>query len=212
MKIIDISMEITPDMTVYKNIDAKRPKISLVSTHEKNGVQETAATLNMHTGTHIDAPLHMIDHGKAIAATELSRLITPCRVLDLTDVQSGITAEDLKKKPMNAGDFILLKTRNSFTEAFDFDFVYVEQSGAEYLAEKGIIGVGIDALGIERSQPGHETHRILLGNDIPIIEGLRLKDVSEGEYTLVALPIKLNAADASLMRAVLLPAGSLKEK
>ncbi len=212
MKIIDISMKITPDMMVYKNKEDKKPVIKRTSTHEKDRMQETQLTINMHTGTHMDAPLHMIAGGKTIESTDLSSLIAPCRVLDLMSVSDHISEADLKEKAINAGEFILLKTKNSHDDTFNFDFIYLDKSGAEYLKEKGIIGVGTDALGIERSQPNHDTHQVLLGNDIPIIEGLRLKDVSEGLYTLVALPIDLPAADAALMRAVLLPAGSLTEK
>ncbi|MEX1308283.1 MAG: cyclase family protein, partial [Eubacteriales bacterium] len=73
----------------------------------------------------------------------------------------------------------------------------------------GIKGVGIDGLGIERAQSDYATHRTLLGADIPIIEGLRLKDVAEGEYILVALPISIPEAEAAPVRAVLLEKGEV---
>lgn len=89
-------------------------------------------------------------------------------------------------------------------EDFDFEFVYLDKSGALYLKEKEIVGVGIDALGIERSQPDHETHKILLEAGIVILEGLRLKDVEEGEYFLYAAPLKIKGAEAAPTRAVLI--------
>ena len=63
--------------------------------------------------------------------------------------------------------------------------------------------MGTDGLGIERGQENHETHKILLGNDIHIIEGLNLFEIVSGEYTLIALPIKIEGVEASPVRAVL---------
>lgn len=104
---------------------------------------------------------------------------------------------------ISQGEFLLFKTGNSEHEKWREDFIYLEKSGAEYLASRRISGVGIDALGIERAQPGHETHIALLGNDIIILEGLRLKHVEAGRYLLIALPVKIAGADGAPARAVL---------
>ena len=72
------------------------------------------------------------------------------------------------------------------------------------MRDQGAIGVGIDALGIERNQPGHPTHKILLGAGIVILEGLRLKGVPEGDYFLAAPPLKLNGYEAAPVRAALI--------
>ncbi len=66
------------------------------------------------------------------------------------------------------------------------------------------MGVGTDGLGIERAQKGHPTHKILLGNDIIIIEGLRLKDVPEDVYDMFCLPLKIPGVEATPARVVLL--------
>ncbi|HHW56378.1 MAG TPA: cyclase family protein [Clostridia bacterium] len=202
MKIYDISMEIHENMTVYKNKEGKRPKHTI--TVDKGDVTESRISMDMHTGAHIDAPLHMIKGGDTIENLDLSKVITRCKVFDFTHISDKITEEDLKDKEIQKGDFILFKTRNSFREDFDFEFVYLDKSGAQFLKEKGIVGVGIDALGIERSQPNHETHKILLGAGIVILEGLRLKDIEEGEYFLHAAPLKIKGAEASPTRAVLI--------
>jgi arylformamidase len=204
MKIYDISMKIHFDMAVYKNKEDKRPIIKVVQDFSNNSAYESSITMNMHTGTHIDAPLHMVENGTTMDEFNLEKVITKCKVLDFTSIEHKITKEDLLTKEINKGDFILLKTRNSFLEDFDFNFVYVEESGAQYLKDKEIEGVGIDALGIERSQTGHETHKILFSQGITIMEGLRLKDVVEGEYFLCALPLKINGVEASPARAVLI--------
>ncbi len=206
---IDISMPITETMQVYKNKPEKKPKITAIATHDQNGMHESEIHMNLHTGTHMDAPLHMVAGGKTMKDTSIEKLVSPCRVVDVTGVISGITEDDLKDQGIQRGDFVLLKTKNSFSEDFDFEFIYLERTGAAYLAELGIKGVGIDGLGIERAQSDYATHRTLLGADIPIIEGLRLKDVSAGEYILVALPISIPEAEASPVRAVLLEKGEL---
>ena len=84
------------------------------------------------------------------------------------------------------------------------DFIYLAESGARYLVDKGVRGVGIDALGIERNQLGHPTHKLLLANGIYILEGLRLKEVKEGSYTLIAAPLNIIGVEASPVRALLL--------
>ncbi len=203
MKIYDISMEIYDDMMVYKNKPEKKPKIEVVQDFVSGDSYESIITMGMHTGTHIDAPLHMIKDGETTESIPLESCIRKCKVIDFTDISDKITREVLQQKEIYEGDFILFKTKNSFSPEFDFEFVYLEKSGAEYLDEIGVLGVGIDALGIERAQAGHETHKILLSKGIVIIEGLQLKDVPEGEYTLYALPLKIRNVEAAPVRAVL---------
>ncbi|WP_315116234.1 cyclase family protein [uncultured Clostridium sp.] len=204
MKIYDISMDIHNKMTVYKNKDEKRPVIKVLQDFSKGSSYESRISMDMHTGTHIDAPLHMIEKGSTMDEFNIENVVTECKVVDLTSIKDRITEEDFENKGINEGDFILLKTRNSFEEGFDFNFVFLHESGAKYLKERGIKGVGIDSLGIERSQEGHETHKILLGNGITIIEGLRLKEINEGKYLLCALPLKIKGVEAAPARAILI--------
>lgn len=206
MSLYDISMAVSPEIITYKNNPANKPVFETQADFTNSSHYETKVTTNLHTGTHIDAPLHMIEGGATMDAYELSRFITPCRVLDLTHVVGKITKEDLIPFAPKAGEFLLFKTKNSWDEAFNFDFVFLAGDGAAYLAEVGIHGVGTDALGIERSQPDHETHKALLGQGIIILEGLRLKAVPAGAYQLIALPVKLSGTEAAPTRAVLIEA------
>lgn len=203
MEIYDISMMIEQDMTVYKNRPENRPCLEQTKRIRTDGVNESTLHVNTHTGTHMDAVRHMLEGGGAIDEIDLSRCLTPCKVLDLTGENECITARSLEKKDITKGDFVLLKTKNSFEDHFNFRFIFLEKSGAEYLRNAGVIGVGIDCLGIERDQPDHDTHKTLLPAGIIILEGLRLKDVEEGSYLLSALPLKLRGSDGSPVRAVL---------
>ena len=202
MRIYDISMTITPDMPVYKGREEKRPHMSTDSDFVTGTAYETRINMNLHTGTHIDAPLHFVEGGGTIDDMPLEKMVCKCRVIDVTHVAEGISAKDLEGKTIEAGDFVLLKSRNSLEDILEGDFVYLDNTGAQYLKAKGIAGVGSDALGIERAQPHHETHKALLGSGIVILEGLRLADVPEGEYLLIALPVKIQA-EAAPVRAIL---------
>ena len=107
MKIYDISMAIEPQMPVYNNSSDKKPVFTVSRDFSTGTAYETDIKINLHTGTHIDAPLHMIQGGSTIDKMDISRLLTDCTVYDFTGVADRITAEDLKKKDIRPGSFIL---------------------------------------------------------------------------------------------------------
>ncbi len=203
MAIYDISMEIHEDMMVYKNKESKKPIREVFLNYQDNGVNESKIFMDLHTGTHIDAPYHMLADGETIEKMDVSKLIRKVKVLDLSEVNDRITDSDLQKKDVPQNEFVLLKTKNSFTDEYVTDFVFLDKYGAAYLKDKGVQGIGIDALGIERSQPDHATHKILMGSGCIIIEGLRLKDIPEGDYIMYALPLKIRGGDGAPARVVL---------
>lgn len=204
MKLHDISMEISENVQVYKNKEEKKAKLVQQYDFENSSVYETQLIMNLHTATHIDAPLHAIENGKTTENYSLEQFFGPCQVLDFMTIDEKITAKDLEKYTIKEDAFVILKTKNSLDQVFNYDFVYLEESGAKFLADAKIKGVGIDGLGIERNQSGHPTHKILLNNNIPILEGLRLKDIEEGYYEIAAFPIKIKDVEASPVRAVLI--------
>lgn len=203
-KIYDISMPIAYEMPVYKAREFKRPNLSIDSDFQTGTAYESRLEMNLHTGTHIDRTLHMIPGGNTIESLALEQVVTNCKVFDLTKVEEAITKEHLEKFTIEEDDFLLLKTKNSLENILEFDYIYLEKSGAQYLAEKKIKGVGIDALGIEKNQPDHETHLSLFEAGVVIIEGLRLGAIEEGEYLLVAAPINIVGAEAAPVRAFLM--------
>ena len=207
MQVIDISWPISTATTGYK--DRYVVAFEEIKNFQKDGVRETNIRLSSHTGTHIDAPSHFLKDGKTIDQIHPDRLVGICKVLDMTDVAEHITRNRLveNESDIAQGDIVLLKTANSATpstEKFTPHFVYLESSGADYFKEKKVKAVGIDYLGIERSQPGHPTHEILMRADIGIIEGLRLEHVKAGEYFLVCLPMYIIGLEAAPARAVLI--------
>jgi arylformamidase len=201
---LDISWPITNDMTAYKD----RHIVCITPTKEfaQDETRESLITLGSHTGTHIDAPAHFIDNGITIDQIAFTHLIGHCRVIDLSICHDKISAHDLEGHTIQANEIILLKTLNSMhaaTAKFEPNFVYLATDAAEFLVHKKIRTVGIDYLGIERNQPKHETHRLLLSAGIAIIEGLRLGHVDAGSYKLICLPLLLSGLDAAPARALL---------
>lgn len=199
--IYDVSMTIYPEMTVYKNKPEKKPVFKTLSTHQTGSSHEGVITMSLHTGTHLDYPLHMIPGGAVSEASLLEGLLGPVKVFETAlDVIDHAYIDTL---PIEPKDVVFFKTRNSDTDAFDFDFVYVDESAAQRLKELRVLGVGLDALGIERAQAAHPTHKILLSSGIFILEGLRLKAVKAGPYELICLPLKIEGVDALPVRALL---------
>lgn len=203
-KMYDVSMLIHDSMQVYKDKEEKKPVFTIHSDFETGSSYETELKMNLHTGTHMDFPLHMLKDGKTSDNLNLEDLITPVKVFDLSSVMDSIDQKDLEPLDICENDFVLFKTKNSFEEQFNFSFIYVNESASLYLKSKNIKGVGIDGLGIERAQNGHPTHKHLLSSDIIIIEGLRLKEIKEGSYQMIALPLKIKNVEALPMRIVLI--------
>jgi len=201
MKIHDISAPIYEGMPVWDNMPEKQPKIKRVTDAH---VTESRLYLDAHTGTHIDAPLHMMNDGETFESIQLEQLVGSVRVLDLTFVKDGITKQDLENFDIREDDFVLFKTQNSFETDYNPKFVFLKEDGATYLAQLNIKGLGIDALGVERSQPSHPTHKTLFGANIIVIEGLRLENVEAGTYFMVAAPLKLIGTDAAPARVILI--------
>jgi len=205
MKIIDISWPITENMTEYK--DRKTVQLKKIKDVDTDNMFETMITMHSHTGTHIDSPAHFLKNGKTVDQVKLKKLIGPCKVLHLTNVTEKITAQDLEKFDIDVNDVILLKTKNSDLEPtapFNANFVYLDKTGAEYLASKNIKCVGIDYLGIERNQPEHETHKTLLAKEIFILEGLRLKNVTVTTGIFYCFPLYIKNIDSCPSRVILI--------
>lgn len=203
-QIIDISVGLNKDTAVYPG----NPLFEIETFKSASGGSTNSKMiLGTHVGTHIDAPGHAFTEGIDIDDLSLSIFVGSCRVLDMTHSKEKITVEDLLKKEIKKGERILLKTTNSargFSTFYD-DYVYLSGEAAHYLAAQGIILCGIDAWSVKQKGSKDNTpHTALLSRMIPIIECIDLKHVVEGEYVLIALPLKVNAKDGAPARVILL--------
>jgi len=206
MRIIDISLPLNNDTPIYPgNVPVS------ISVHQKmpeNSSASSSITLGSHTGTHIDAPLHAILGAASIEKIPLEAFVGSCRVLDFSqDSGEAVTKSFLESKNIKKGERVLLKTKNSlqgFKNFYD-DYIYLDGDSADYLASLQVALVGIDALSIkQKGSKDHRPHLALLSKNIPIVEGLNLAKVSEGEYELYCLPLYFTDIDGSPTRAILI--------
>jgi arylformamidase len=165
----------------------------------------TNLSLSAHTGTHMDAPLHFIDNAKDISTLPFNAVIGRAKVIEIKDNQS-IKPEELMSRKIEENDLLLFKTRNSLIDwsmkKFINDYVFLTTEAAEYLKYKKVKTIGIDYLSIAGLNNMEEVHKILLGSEIWIIEGLSLNNVTEGLYDLICLPINIIGSDGAPARVV----------
>ena len=206
--IYDVTVPITNTMPVWPGDPAveltSKSKESRDKTHT---VCVTNINMGSHTGTHIDAPFHMVDDGKKLEEISLEVFTGKASVLEILGARS-IGPAELAPFDLKSVERVLFKTDNSEhwnDGKFYEEFVYLEPEGAEILVQQGVRLVGIDYLSIDKFRsPSHPSHFVLLKKDIPIIEGLNLNAVPAGQYTLVGLPLKLQCADGAPARVILM--------
>lgn len=163
-------------------------------------------SLGVHSGTHVDAPVHFIAGGMGVDAMPLDRLLGDVRVLEFSS-GPAITADALRAHAPRQGERLLFKTRNSShwrdATAFQPGFTYLSSDGARYLVDVGVRTVGIDYLSIAGMDEGVKTHRLLLEAGVCIIEGLDLTRVEPGDWEMLCLPLRLKDGDGAPARVLL---------
>lgn len=208
MKIYDLTVTIHNGMPVWPG----HPAVELERINDMAaGAHSNVSRLSLavHTGTHVDAPVHFLAGGNGVERLALEVLVGPAYVIELPDSINVVTAAELQAAAIPAGvERVLLKTRNSagWKTATEFNPAYVGLSddGAEYLVERGVRLVGIDYLSIAPYKQSRPTHETLLNAGVVILEGLDLSGIAPGNYTLVCLPLKLAGSDGAPARVVLL--------
>jgi len=163
--------------------------------------------MDIHLGTHIDAPAHFIVDGATLDHVPLETMVGPCRVVEF----SGGAGSEIPAQVMaggNPSERVLFKTFNSqllSQSKFDPRFVAMSESLAHLLVRDGVRLVGIDYFSVDRFDSSDRVvHHILLGAGVVILEGINLAAVDPGEYQLIALPLNIVGAEGSPVRAVLL--------
>jgi arylformamidase len=170
----------------------------------------TQLSMDVHSGTHVDAPRHFIDHGATIEELGLDPFVGEALVCDVCPFRE-ITASVLEAAGIADGTKrLLLRTVNSeqpdlFRMPFDQDYAALTLDGAEWLARKNVRLVGIDYLSVQRYTESPDVHRVLLGAGIAILEGICLADIAPGPYELLCLPMRLVDVEGAPARAVLMP-------
>jgi arylformamidase len=196
MRIFDVSVPIRPGMITY-------PGDPTVMLERANAIADGALanvsrlSFGVHTGTHVDAPVHFIDGAASTEELPLGALLGRVRVI----AAESLTANELRM--LELPERIVFKTSNSELWArseFTDDFLSLDGDAAQVLVDRGVRVVGIDYLSI-----GDEhAHRTLLAAGVVAIEGLDLRGVEPGDYELVCAPLKLVGSDGAPARVFLI--------
>ena len=190
MKIYDISQEVF-SCTVYPG-DPKPEKRTLCATEAGDLYNLSALSMCAHNGTHIDAPFHFLHNGKTVDRMDLSIFVGECYV---ARHEGDLTASDARAVVEKAcgAERILIGGRAVVTE-----------EAAEVFAAHPIRLLGNEGQTVGPENAPMQVHKILLGKEIALLEGIVLKDVPEGRYFLSAAPLNLGGADGAPCRAYLI--------
>lgn len=206
MKIYDISAPLSSNLIAFPG-DPKLEITAFNDIEKGDFFNVSSIKLCTHTGTHIDSPKHFFSNGQTIDNIPLTRCIGKAKVFDLTN-KKYIDYDDIKDLNIKRNDTILFKTDNKdamLDSTLKEDFVYITEKCAKYLADKKINAIGIDYLSIESLNSSDSiVHKTLLKNGVLILEGLILTDVPDGEYKIIALPLKFENGNGSPSRIILM--------
>lgn len=210
MFIYDISVPIRRRMPVYPGDPPV--EIEAWAAMAKGDVANVSQLrFGAHTGTHVDASAHFIEGGRKVVELPLDVLIGEVRVIEIREDVRAITTKHFRAAELKGATRVLFKTGNSSfwtsdAQGFREDFAYLAPEAASLLVENGVRLVGIDYLSIEEFHSAtHDTHKILLSNEVVIIEGLDLSRVPAGVFELICLPLKLaeGSGDGAPARTIL---------
>jgi len=168
-------------------------------------VNVSTITLSPHTGAHADAPLHYDPNGAAIGAVDLHAFIGPCRVIHAIGCGPLVQPAHLAHAMNGLPERVLVRVYEHMPKNhFDQALPAFAPETVTLLADLGVKLIGIDSASIDPADSKALTsHQTIRQRNLRVLENLLLDDVPEGDYELIALPLKLTTADASPVRAVL---------
>ena len=190
MKIYDISQEVFSGQ-IYPG-DPGPERRTLCSTEEGALYNLTAFSMCAHNGTHIDAPFHFFGEGKTVEQMALSTFVGDCYVACHCGAVSGADAAAILQKAEGALRILIAGPAT------------VTQEAAEVFASSGICLLGNESQTVGPENAPMQVHKTLLGKNIALLEGIVLKNVTEGRYFLSAAPLCLAGADGAPCRAYLI--------
>ncbi|WP_297027080.1 cyclase family protein [Thermoplasma sp.] len=207
--------DLTVPLETYMPLWPTNPLLEIkpIGTVARDGYKIEMMSGVTHSGTHIDAPAHMIEDGSTIDEIDPNRFVGTGYCLKIIPDGHHIRSTHLLEKWRDEydGSIILLETgwykKRGFTREFQYEFPGLTEDAAEFLIERKVKLIGIDTLGIEPYEgTDFRVHKKLLSKGIPFIEDLYgLDDLEEGKpYFIVALPLKIRGASGSMARVIAL--------
>lgn len=166
-------------------------------------VNVNTLTFSPHTGAHADAPMHYANGEAAIGAVDLLPYLGPCRVIHCVDCGPLVEPHHIAHALQDLPPRVLLRTSAAASQDWE-SFTAIAPATLSLLATKNIALIGIDTPSVDPSTSQNlPSHHLLLEHNLRVLENLVLDDVAEGDYELIALPLRLVKADASPVRAIL---------
>jgi arylformamidase len=168
-------------------------------------VNVSAITLSPHVGAHADAPLHYDPEGVAIGAVDLQTFIGPCRVIHAIGCGPLVQPEHIAHAMHDLPQRVLVRVYDCMPQDhFDHALPAFAPETVALLADRGVLLIGIDSASIDPAESKTlDSHQVIRRRGLRVLENLLLDNVPEGDYELIALPLKLTTADASPVRAIL---------
>jgi arylformamidase len=201
-KIWDISPPVDENAAVFPGDTAYSQQVHF-SLAPDCPVNVNSITLSPHTGAHADAPLHYANGGASAGELDLAPYIGPCRVIHCLDCGPLVLPQHIAHALEGLPARVLLRTARRASQAWDA-FTAIAPETLALLASKSITLIGIDTPSVDPSTSQDlPSHHQLLAHGLRVLENLVLDEVAEGDYELIALPLKLMRADASPVRAIL---------
>jgi arylformamidase len=199
----DISPTVAPDSPIFPGDEPYRLNWT-ARLSPGCPVNLSAITMSPHVGAHADAPLHYANDAPAIADVPLDTYIGPCRVIHALGATPLVTVEHLRHAEANLPPRVLVRCCPKADTAWNPAFTAYAPEAVEWLAARGVRLIGIDTPSVDPADSKVlDSHQQLRRHDLRVLENLVLDDVPEGDYELIALPLKLQGACASPVRAVL---------
>jgi arylformamidase len=202
-RLIDISPLISPRTAVWPG-DRKFGREVNLAFENGDNIDLSGINTTVHVGAHADAPSHYAPDGAPIDEVPLHPYYGPCRVMEVSvEPGSRILPEDLPRT-IDAPRLLLKTGTFPDSDTFNTDFASLSPELVDYLAERGVKLVGIDTPSVDPFDDRELlSHQALYRHAMANLEGLVLAEVKPGPYTLIALPLRIEGADASPVRAAL---------
>lgn len=208
MRYQDVSVSLSESTPVWPGDEPFR-RLETASLGDGDGCNVSALSMSAHTGTHVDAPFHFIQHGIKVDEIPLDTLVGAAWVCVVPDSIQVVTVDLLEAEGIPEGTLrLLLATSNSALWASQGgqmieDYVSLSEDAAGWLVGRGVLLVGIDYLSVDPFFSDHPSHTLLLSAGIVIVEALDLRGVPSGPCRLWCLPLRVVGGDGAPARAVL---------
>ena len=208
MQMIDLTHLIVEDMPVYPGTE--QPVLDIANTLDKDGFVEKKMIMYSHTGTHIDAPYHLLEEGMTLDSYSIDQFLGKAVLIDVETIENQhielihiLPYKDIIEK----SDFVIIKTGwSKYWGSDDYfkDFPYLTEECAMWLSNIRLKGIGLDTISIDPVNTDELlNHKIFMKQEIVIIENLcNLEQIWKEIFYLSVFPLKIQCSDGSPVRAV----------